>query len=138
MLKNNPSEKKNKAQWSHVVYKFTCQQEKCEVLHSTYIGMTTTKINKRMTIYLASGAPRNHMRQQHQTMFTREFLENNTTIIEECNSVIRIPTSEVLHIKELKTNQNFQSLDLEVPLTMRKHSDAEADQSGARTDPTAL
>ena len=97
--------------------------------------MTTMKLSRRMSFHLASGAQRNHMRQQHQTTLTREFLENNTTVIEECHDVRRLPILEALHIKELKPNLNTQALDLQALPSMRRRAEPAIDQSGVRAEP---
>ncbi len=58
LLRNSPHRERGTTHKSHAVYKFTCKRRNCKVLPSTYIGMTTTKLSRRLTCHLTSGAPR--------------------------------------------------------------------------------
>ena len=130
LLRNSPPEGKEKTQQSHVVYRFTCNQGNCAALPSTYIGMTTTRLTRRLTYHLASGAPRNHVQQAHKTTLTRKYLEENTEIITTCKDIRRLPIIEALYIKNMEPNLNIQSSDLQA-LPSLKRGLSTLSQSGA-------
>ena len=101
LLRNSPTVKKEPTQQSHVVYKFICTRGKCEALPSTYIGMTTMKLSRRLSYHLTSGAPKNHLRQEHQATLTREMLVENTNIITSCSDTRRFPSWKPFILKTL-------------------------------------
>ena len=107
-------------QKSHVVYRFTCKQGNCEVLPSTYIGMTTTKLSRRLTMHLAAGAPKKHLKEEHSIAITRKTLEENIEIIDRCLDGRRLSILEALHIKENNPKLNIQSEDLQALPSMKK------------------
>ena len=127
LLKNSPDIKSEALQKSHVVYKFTCKQGNCEVLHSTYIGMTTTKLTRRITMHLASGAPKNHLRSEHNTIITRKYLEENTEIIDSHQDERRLSILEALYIKDQNPKLNIQAEDLQALPSMKRPKQTSAD-----------
>ena len=107
-------------QKSHVVYRFTCTNGNCEVQPSTYLGMTTTKLSRRLTMHLASGTPKNHLKNEHGINITRKILEENTEIIDRCPDRQRLCILEALHIKEENPKLNIQAEDLQALPSMKK------------------
>lgn len=126
LLRNSPDKEQDKAQQSHVVYRFSCNQGNCAALNTSYIGMTTVKLSRRLTYHLASGAPKSHMRKEHNKTLTREILEKNTEIITTCTDMRRLPILEALYIKEMEPSLNIQHLDLQALPSMKRKSAAEA------------
>ncbi|MPC83795.1 hypothetical protein E2C01_078512 [Portunus trituberculatus] len=111
LLRNSPDQKKEITQKSHV-YKFSCKRGNCAVLNSTYIGMTTTKLSRRLTFHLAAGAPRKHLREEHGATLTRSTLEENTEILDTCKDPRRLNIIEALFIKEMAPTLNVQADNL--------------------------
>lgn len=126
LLRNSPDKEQDKAQQSHVVYRISCNQGNCAALNTSYIGMTTVKLSRRLTYHLASGAPKSHMRKEHNKTLTREMLEKNTEIITTCTDMRRLPILEALYIKEMEPSLNIQHLDLQALPSMKRKSAAEA------------
>ncbi|XP_050699344.1 uncharacterized protein LOC126986892 [Eriocheir sinensis] len=122
LLKNTPSKEIESLQKSHVIYRFTCNQGNCEVLSSTYVGMTTTRLSRRLTFHLASGAPKKHLKKQHRINITREMLENNTEILTTCPDTRRLPILEALYIKATNPTLNMQAEDLQALPSARRTS----------------
>ena len=133
LLRNSPSAELEKTQQSHVVYRFTCKQGNCAALHSTYIGMTSMKLTRRLSYHLTSGAPKTHMEKTHKTTLTRKILEDNTDIITTCNDIRRLPIIEALCIKEMEPTLNIQHQDLQALPSMKRNNDKQTplSQSGA-------
>ena len=76
LLKNNIASNNNdplSMSWS--LYKFTCSHEHCELLTSSYIGMTRNTINKRLEQQCKDGAMKEHLRLKHQQNSTSELLQ---------------------------------------------------------------
>ena len=119
LLRNSPQAKTEELQKSHVVYRFTCNKGNCEVLPSTYIGMTTTRLSRRLTFHLTSGAPRKHLQEKHGRKITRKILEENTTIITSCQDTRRLSILEALHIKKTNPALNIQQYDLQALPSLR-------------------
>ena len=120
LLKNSPAQKNETTQKSHVVYKFSCKRGNCEVLNNSYIGMTTTKLSRRLTFHLAAGAPKKHLREEHGTQLTREILEENTEILEICGDSRRLAILEALYIIEMDPKLNIQADDLKSLPSIRR------------------
>ena len=66
IMKNNiASNNNNPLSKSRSLYKFTCPHEDCELLTSSYIGMTRNTINKRLEQHCKDGAIKEHLRLKH-------------------------------------------------------------------------
>ncbi len=133
LLRNSPAVDKQKTQQSHFVYIFTCKQGSCAALHSTYIGMTTMGLSRRLRYHLTAGAPKTHTEKEHKTKLTRKDIEDNTEVIATCNDCRRLPILEALHIKDLEPTLNIQQQDLQALPSTRKDTRATLSQSGAGT-----
>ena len=119
ILKNNPASQPPELQRSHLVYEYTCKQGNCEALPSSYIGMTTTKLSRRLTLHLNDGAPKKHTREVHGTSLTREMLVEGTTILQQEKNAQRLQILEALLIKDLRPTLNCQANELYVIPTSR-------------------
>ncbi|MPC08673.1 hypothetical protein E2C01_001266 [Portunus trituberculatus] len=120
LLKNSPDTKREAMQKSYVVYRVTCKPGNCEVLPTTYIGKTTTRLSRQQTLHLSAGATKNHLQQEHNITITRKQLEDNTDIIDSCPDERRLSILEALHIKEKNPRLNIQAVDLQALPSMRR------------------
>ena len=111
LLRNNSTPRPSNLQSSHLVYMFTCQHEDCAPYNS-YIGLTTTKLSRRLTCHLQGGAPKNHLRSTHNAPLTRNHLEQGTTILARETDPRRLSILEALFIKEKSPTMNMQVDDL--------------------------
>ena len=82
--------------WS--LYKFTCPHEDCELLTSSYIGMTRNTINKRLEQHCKDGAIKEHLRLKHQQNSTLELLQQNTCPVKQSRNTKRLFMYEALTI----------------------------------------
>ncbi|MEL6606432.1 MAG: reverse transcriptase domain-containing protein, partial [Cyanobacteria bacterium J06614_10] len=80
LMKNDNAPEPRKFDQVNVVYRFSCPHEDCTP-HSTYIGMTTTKLSRRLSYHLNSGGPKRHML-NHGISINRNILEENTSPLE--------------------------------------------------------
>ena len=111
LLKNNSNPPPAPLQRSHLIYQYQCHNEGCEP-HSTYIGMTATRLSRRLTCHLQNGAPKHHHLTLHNTHLNRQQLEKGTTILAYQNDTRRLAILEALFIKEYSPSMNLQSHDL--------------------------
>ena len=82
--------------------------------------MTTTKLSRRLTCHITSGAPKSHLLEQHGIIITRKFLEENTELVDMCADVRRLPILEALYIKEINPKPNVQANDLQALPSMKR------------------
>ncbi|XP_076050566.1 uncharacterized protein LOC143031066 [Oratosquilla oratoria] len=111
IMRNNTTPVRPLLQRSHAVYKFVCQHEDCGP-HASYIGMTTTKVSRRLTLHLFSG--KNHYSNRHQRRLTREGLVKVTSIVTTEKDHKRLAIIEALHIKHSNSDMNKQLQDLQI------------------------
>ena len=90
---------------------FTCQHEDCGPYNS-YIGMTSTRLSRRLTYHLQNGAPKQHYNSAHKCTLTRSQLEQGTSILTREMDVRRLMILEALLIKEKCPTINLQTDDL--------------------------
>ena len=112
LICNRPKTTSAPIQESYVVYQHVCQHEDCGP-RSTYVGMTTTRLSRRLTCHLQAGAIRNHYMQSHHIRLTRDHLEKGTTIVDRERDARRLPLLEALYIKDLNPSINIQLADLQ-------------------------
>ena len=122
LLRNSPKIEKKEIQKSNVIYRYTCSRGNCEALPSTYIGMTTMKLTRRLSYHLNNGAPKNHAQKTHKVKLERAHLNENTEIIATHNDNRRLEILEALYIKELNPNLNCQKIDLQALPSMKRNS----------------
>ena len=125
LMRNSPYQEQEALQRSHVIYRYTCNRGNCAALPSTYIGMTTMKLVERLKSHKYAGAPKSHMRQDHQANISKEDLEGNTEVLASCNDRKRLQILEALYIKELKPSLNVQALDLQALPSMRRNASSQ-------------
>ena len=82
ILKNNCIPNSNSIlKRHHLIYEFKCPFDVCTRLNNSYIGVTTTSLSRRLTMHKREGAIKSHLEATHETIITREILDNNTSII---------------------------------------------------------
>ena len=109
VMKNNSSPPLPPLKQTNLIYEYTCPIGDCELQKHSYIGMTTTTLSRRLTMHLASGAPKLHSQDDHQTTLTREMLVNNTKIIDKQTDFSRLKILEALLIMKHKPILNGQN-----------------------------
>lgn len=65
----------------NLVYRYTCNTGDCSYLNTRYIGSTITTLPKRITAHLQDRAIKHHTSMNHGTTLTRQYLEDDTTIL---------------------------------------------------------
>ena len=103
LLRNNPAPPPSDMKKHNVVYLFRCQEVRCS--HS-YIGMTTTRLSKRLSCHLQEGAIYKHFQQEHNKRLTRDIVVNSTKVLDSAPDHVRLRFLEALHILELKPTLN--------------------------------
>ena len=106
--KNNQSPPPPSLQRTNLIYEYKCNIDECGRQPSSYVGMTTTTLSRRLTMHLQSGAPKKHSLQAHSKILTREMLVNNTTIIQSESNFTRLQIIEALLIQKLRPQINIQ------------------------------
>ena len=99
-MRNSSAPRPETLQKTNLVYEYTCKYGECEHLNSSYIGLTTTTLSRRLTMHLQSGAIKQHTRWDHNVDLTREMLVRNTRIIDLENDYNRLQILEALYIRE--------------------------------------
>jgi len=108
-LITNNTATKTKLKQTNVIYEFHCPYGDCLLCdNSSYIGMTTTSLSRRLTMHLRDGAINDHITTKHGRSLTRQDLDNNTTIIKTCNTRRRLQIIEALTIRERNPELNKQ------------------------------
>ena len=83
----------------------------CEALPEKYIGMTTTKLSRRLTLHLSNGAIKKHHQTVHQSSLTRKDLEEGIEILQAESDHRRLYILEALHIKDKNPSIKKQTPD---------------------------
>ena len=102
--------------WS--LYKFTCPHEDCELLTSSYIGMTRNTINKRLEQHCNDGAIEEHLRLKHQQNSTLVLLQQNTCPVKQLRDTKRLFINEALTILKERPFINRQKDNFINPLKL--------------------
>ena len=111
LIKNSPTQRTPELQRSHLVYEYTCKKGNCEALSQSYIGMTTTKLSRRLTLHLSGGAIKRHHEDVHQSSLTRKDLEEGIDILQTETDSKRLLILEALFIKDKNPSINRQNPD---------------------------
>ena len=115
LLKNNPSPPPEDLKKRNVVYRFKCPEVGCA--HS-YIGLTTTKLTKRIACHLQEGNIYNHFRRAHNKRSSRTDVTEAKEIIDAVQDPKRLRYLEALHILEIKPSLNVTQETLLLPTTL--------------------
>ena len=114
LLRNNPAPPPNDLKKRNVVYHFRCQEVGCS--HS-YIGMTTTRLSKRLSCHLQEGAIYRHYQQHHNKLLTRDIIVCSTRILQSAPDHLRLRYLEALYILDLKPSLNTTQEAFLLPTT---------------------
>lgn len=93
---------------SHLIYSFTCKIGDCLHQKSEYIGVTDTKLSRRLTMHVQSGAIKNHLKDKHKTKPTRDILDNNIEVLHYNNNKQELRIAESLLIEQRHPIINIQ------------------------------
>ena len=119
LLRNNPAPPLSDMKRRNVVYLFKCPEVRCP--HS-YIGMTTTRLSKRLSCHLQEGAIYKHFQQEHSKPLTRDVIVESTKILDTASDTLRLRFLEALYILELKPTLNTTQEALLLPTTLQETS----------------
>ena len=120
ILRNRPTKKIPALQEDHVIYQHSCTSEDCGP--HNYIGMTRTKLSRRLTCHLQNGSIKSHYKNQHKVSLSRQHLEKGTTIIDRERDPRRLTFLEAIYIAQLKPSMNSQIEDLQVLPTFKRQT----------------
>ena len=98
IMRNNTTAGKSLAETTNVVYKFKCSVGACQHRDSTYIGLTTSTLRRRMQAHRNNGGINNHYTQFHDRKPLLVELLENTTIIHRETQKHRLQIAEAVSI----------------------------------------
>ena len=108
IMKNNLCAKKRPLDKCNVIYQYSCQIANCQSQASTYIGMCSTSLSRRLTMHLANGSIKNQTRNEHNEALTRDMLVENTTILDSVPERKKLLYLEAIYINMYKPIINVQ------------------------------
>ena len=111
IMKNSPQMDNDPLKKHGVVYRIIYPENG---YNHSYIGMTTTRLSKRLSVHLQEGNFFQHFRQHHGVLQQTALLEN-TTIIDKDQDRRRLRLREALHIMKLKPTLNITQERLLLP-----------------------
>ena len=117
LLKNNPAPQPSDIKKRNVVYQFKCPEVGCP--HS-YIGLTTTRLSKRISCHLQEGNIYRHYARQHNHPPTREALVNSIKVIDTTPDHRRLRYLEAIYILQEKPTLNITQENLLLPTTLQQ------------------
>lgn len=95
IMTNAPRREDSLLKQHHVIYKYRCHYAGCP---ATYVGMTTMKLSKRLSVHLQEGAIFQHHREHHHARPTRENIIENVEILAKAPDQQRLKYMEALYI----------------------------------------
>ena len=132
LLKNNPSPQQEDLKKRNVVYLFQCPEVGCP---HTYIGMTTTRLSKRLSCHLQEGAIKNHYYREHGDNLDRPTLTGATSIIDSANDSKRLRILEALNILQQRPSLNTTQESFLLPSMRRRRPTTVAARPSLQTAP---
>ena len=87
-------------EFNNVVYQYTCPNDGCKAIETTYIGFTTNTMKIRMQQHFTTGAIRKHHELEHGIRPTKYCILNNTKILRRGNTREDLMLLEALCIKQ--------------------------------------
>ena len=106
VMKNNLSPSPTNLQQTNVIYKFTCPLPHSQAVE--YVGLTQTKLSRRLTYHGQNGSILNHFQESHDCKPTRDQLTTNTSIVAKENDRYKLTIKEALVILNTKPLINKQ------------------------------
>ena len=128
IMKNSPRTDSDPLKKHGVAYQILCPANGCN--HS-YIGMTTTKLSKRLAVHLQEGNFYQHFVQSHGALQRPQLLQS-TSIIDKDSDRHRLRLRESLHILRLKPTLNVTRETFLLQTTIR------INRSNTNNDPAAV
>ena len=116
LMNNSPLACSDPLKKHGVVYQITCPANGCN--HS-YIGMTTTKLWKRLSVHLQEGNFHQHYIRSHGDL-RRPLLLESAQILDQDRSRRRLRLKEALYIMKLKPSLNVTQEDLILPANISR------------------
>ena len=113
LIKNNPAPPQGILKKSNVVYLFQCPEVGCS---HNYVGMTTTKLSKRISCHLQEENVLKHFQNCHKYHPTRETILPAFSVIDSAPDPRRLRYLEALHILEKRSTLNVTQETLLLPL----------------------
>ena len=104
LVKNNPR-KPILAEDHHVVYQYTCKEDRCNSIDSKYIGYTTTTLKSRMVQHKSI---KSHLKKEHKRNIGYKEILDNIKVIFRSPFVTDLLIAEALLIKKHKPSINQQ------------------------------
>ena len=121
LMRNSTAPRRQEDQETNVVYQFTCPDDACQRRKTTYIGLTTTTLKRRMQGHRNSGAIHDHYTETHDRKPQVAELLNNTKIINRESTKSRLRIAEAVSIELQRPNLNIQTqFDLVLPSSRRR------------------
>ena len=117
LMKNSPSADSDPLERHGVVYRILCPADGCN--HS-YIGMTTTKLSKRLAVHLQEGNFFQHYMRNHGAL-KRPLLLQSTSILDKDQYRCCLRLRESLHIMRLKPTLNVTQETFVLPTNVRRN-----------------
>ena len=121
IMRNNTSGEKPMAEVTNVVYQFKCPVGACQYRNTTYIGLTTTTLRRRMQAHRNNGGINSHYTASHDRKPLLTELLENTTIVHREPLRYRLNIAEAVHIAVKHPVLNTQKeSDYVLPSARRK------------------
>ena len=120
LMKNFPQVDEDPLKKHGVVYRIICPANGCT--HS-YIGMTTTKLSKRLSVHLQEGNFNQHYTKTHGELLKPTLLQA-TSIIDRNSDRRRLHLKEALHILWLKPSLNVTQETFLLPTNIHRNRSA--------------
>ena len=117
LTKNSPPAPRDPLKRHGVVYHIICPWNGC---HHSYVGMSSTRLSKRISVHLQEGAVYQHYLREHGGRMQRQELINNVKVIDSDSARQRLRYKEALHILQLKPTLNVTQETLLLPTTIRR------------------
>ena len=110
VMRNNTMKKPRELSKTNVIYEFKCKKGDCEHLphrRTTYLGLTTNTLSRRMSLHLQDGAIRKHSEANHGSKTTRKEIENFTRIkyVERDRYRLGILESLIINVEDPELNR---------------------------------
>ena len=117
LLKNNPAPHPSDMKKRNVVYQFKCPAVGCT--HS-YIGLTTTRLTKRISCHLQEGNIYKHFTSYHNHPPARECLIKSIEVIDTAPDPKRLRYLEAIYIMSEKPTLNVTQENLLLPTAFHR------------------
>ena len=118
LMKNSPSSGQDLLKKRGVVYQLMCPASGCP---QSYIGMTTLRLSKRLSVHLQEGAVFQHFNSEHGAL-RRQHLLQNVKVLDGDTNQRRLRYKEALHILQMKPSLNVTQETLLLPTTIRRQA----------------